>query len=166
MANKKSRQGSAKVSVKTKPKTPDRHPSLPGIKKVGWNQKATLRQNYTTMKLVVDVNDSLRTRANSAPMLPDPADVPRAPAPIDEIVPEARYKFTPLQMMFMNEIRPLIRKYGDDCGRMARDRKLNQWQRTVPQIEKLVKHFRETEAHEAAKEAAENPPDDDSADDV
>ncbi|KAJ1627187.1 hypothetical protein T492DRAFT_1026638 [Pavlovales sp. CCMP2436] len=158
MANKKARQGAAKVSVKTKPKTPDRHPSLPGIQKVGWNKSATLRQNYTKMKLVVDVN--------AAVMLPDPADIPREQAPIEGIVPEARFKFTPLQMMFMNEIRPLIRKYGDDCGRMARDRKLNQWQRTAPQLERLVKHFHETKAHEAAKVAAENPADDDSADDV
>jgi len=147
MPSKNARRA-GKVSVKAKPKTPYHAPALKGIEKLGWDKKSTPAQNYKRLGLVVDPNkEELR---------PDPVGVPRPVAPIEALVPEARpHKFSPLAFSVMNEIRPLIRKYGDDCAKMARDHKLNQWQRTQEQLIKLVAHFHETEAHAAAKVASE-----------
>jgi hypothetical protein len=139
MPKKSARRGVAKVSVKAKPKTPYTKPVYDKVNEIGWDRKKTLQQNYATMKVVSDVNKQ--------ELQPDPEGVPREPAPVEAIVPDVKLRFYPMSDGKMAELRPLIRKYGDDADKMARDRKLNAWQHTPAQLRKLISHFHETEEH-------------------
>jgi hypothetical protein len=147
MANKTARRaGSVRVSVKAKPKTKHRTPTFDKAVVLGWNKKSTLRQNYTNMGVVNDVNRQVLIEA--------PEGEASAPAPIELVVPVAKERFYPMSEMLMAELRPLIRKHGSNLSKMARDRKLNAWQKTVEQLAKDVAHFNATEEHAAAKQRA------------
>jgi hypothetical protein len=147
MAKKTARRaGSVRVSVKAKPKTLHRTPTFNKAVVLGWDKKCTLRQNYKSMGVVNDVNRQV--------MHETPAGDASAPAPIELVVPAAKERFFPMSEMLMAELRPLIRKHGSDVSKMARDRKLNAWQKTVEQLAKDVAHFNATEEHAAAKQRA------------
>lgn len=146
MPSKNARRA-GKVSIKAKPHTPYVTPVFKGAKTLGWDKKATLHQNYAKMQLVAD--------PNKQELRPDPEGVPRQAAPIEALVEEARVRFTPLPAPMMNELRPLIQKYGKDTRKMARDRKLNRWQRTDAQLATLVAKFHATQVATKAKESAE-----------
>lgn len=149
MANKTARRaGAVKVSVKAKPKTLHRTPTFDKAVKLGWNKKRTLRQNYSSMGVVSDVN---RMELREAP-----DGGAGTPAPIELVVPAAKERFHPMCEMLMAELRPLIRKHGSDASKMARDRKLNAWQKTAEQLARDLAHFNATEEHAAAKRRADS----------
>ena len=144
MAKKTARRaGSAKVSVKAKPKTLHRTPTFDKAVPLGWDKKRTLRQNYSSMGIVNDVNRQVLREA--------PEGEAGKPAPIELVVPAAKERFHPMSEMLMAELRPLVRKHGADVAKMARDRKLNAWQKTEEQLARDLAHFNATEEHAAAK---------------
>lgn len=137
MAKKKARRAaSAKVRVKAKPATKHVSPGFFASTRVArWNRRQTLQQNYGSLGIATDANHSSRAAS-------------KGPSIIEKEVPELKpKKFLPMPEDKMAEVRPLVKKYGNDCERMARDRKLNMWQNTPAQLHKLVDYYNATIAH-------------------
>mmetsp|Transcript_24708 Transcript_24708/g.72660 ORF Transcript_24708/g.72660 Transcript_24708/m.72660 type:complete len:146 (-) Transcript_24708:63-500(-) len=145
MAKKKARRGTTgKVRLSNKTKNPKRVPRFvprgDGEGVVSWNKEGTVAQNYAKLNIVMDVNKiAIDTNAGKD-------------TPVELLVPPEREKFTPMPERTRAELRPLVRKYGDDVRKMARDRKVNKWQRTQAQLEKLLEHYRASLEHDGVPE--------------
>lgn len=140
MAKKSARR---KGRVTSKPKRKKGH-SVPQFftttRRLRWNPRRTLEQNYSTLGLVNDPNKACQKAAEGA------ETGPQQPAPIESEVVERKPRVEKASEFQAAELRPLLAKYGDDFESMSRDIKLNKWQHSAGQLRKLAKKCRNREA--------------------